>query len=97
MRTFANSEDLTEGVTEEDEHLINSLLRLGTYIVEYCDHNARSSARSAKEADLQDHYRWIDRALEMTLRTFAVLIFQSLLPSLKRFFARIPLSLEMLE
>ena len=84
IRTIASSHDMTEGVTEEDEHLVNSPLRLGTYIVEYCDHNARSSARSTKEADLQAHYRWIDQALEVTLSAFAVLIFQSLLPSLEQ-------------
>ena len=79
VSAFAHSDDLTE----EDEYLINSPLRLGTYIVEFSDFNARSTARSAREHDLLQHYRWIDHALDITLCAFAALIFQSLLPSLE--------------
>ena len=78
IATFAR-EDRT---LAENIHLVNSPLQVGTYLLEYNNSNAKSSARSSNGFDLDTHQSWLHEAFLITLDPLAVMTFLSLVPSL---------------
>jgi hypothetical protein len=77
IAVFAQEKDTPpEGI-----HLVNSPLRVGTYLLEYNNQNARSSARSTSAFDLAAQRKWLDEALSTALDAFAIMIYLSLAPS----------------